>query len=409
MHLSNGDRLGRYEILEPLGAGGMGEVYRARDHELDRDVAVKVLPEAVARDPDRLARFKREAKAVARLSHPSILEIYDFGRQDDVSYTVTELLEGEDLSDHLQSVGGPMPWKEVRRVGAAVADGLAAAQGNGVVQRDLKPSNIMICSDGRVKILDFGLARFHEPATPEAETASATPALSTPGTVMGTVGYMSPEQVRGEAADARSDIFSLGCVLYEMLSGHRTFKRDTSAETMTAILREEPESFTEAGVEVAPEVAEIVERCLEKNPDRRFQSAADLAFALRGAAIDTGPPVTRPHPASGGHRGRWMLPSSASLPSRSMLAPGKAFKPAVKMLLERGDIEVTDLNEANNRCKAVVGDRTLTFRVIESGEGRSRMSILIGGGDGTEANQQLADALMQQICGRLEVACEHAR
>ncbi len=327
MHLSTGGRLGRYEIVEPLGAGGMGEVYRARDRELDRDVAVKVLPEAVARDPDRLARFKREAKAVARLSHPSILEIYDLGREGDVAFAVTELLEGEDLGDHLGSVGGPMSWKEVRRIGAAVADGLAAAQGNGVVHRDLKPSNIMICSDGRVKILDFGLARFHETTTPEAETASATPALSMPGTVMGTVGYMSPEQVRGEAADARSDIFSLGCVLYEMLSGRRTFKHDTSAETMTAILREEPESFAEIGVDVAPEVAQIVERCLEKNPDQRFQSAADLAFALRGAATDTGLPVTSSRPASGGRRGWWMLAAAAAavavvLVGVYVLAPG---------------------------------------------------------------------------------------
>jgi serine/threonine protein kinase/Tfp pilus assembly protein PilF len=295
----------------------MGEVYRARDRELDRDVAVKVLPEAVASDPDRLARFKREAKAVARLSHPSILEIYDFGREGDVAFAVTELLEGEDLGDHLRSVGGPIPWKEVRRIGAAVAGGLAAAQGNGVVHRDLKPSNIMICSDGRVKILDFGLARFHETATPEAETASATPALSTPGTVMGTVGYMSPEQVRGEAADARSDIFSLGCVLYEMLSGRRTFKRDTSAETMTAILREEPESFAEVGVEVAPEVAQIVERCLEKNPDQRFQSAADLAFALREMATSSGRPSAAPRPIRTDRR--WLVPTAIALVTVTVL------------------------------------------------------------------------------------------
>ena len=190
MHLSNGDRLGRYEILETLGAGGMGEVYRARDRELDRDVAVKVLPEAVASDADRLERFKREARAVARLSHPSILEIFDFGQEGDVTFAVTELLEGMDLGDHLLSVGGPMASKEVRRIGGAVADGLAAAHSKGVVHRDLKPSNIMLCSDGRVKILDFGLARFDGETTPEAETASTTPAISTPGAVMGTVGYM---------------------------------------------------------------------------------------------------------------------------------------------------------------------------------------------------------------------------
>jgi serine/threonine protein kinase/tetratricopeptide (TPR) repeat protein len=317
MHLSTGDRLGRYEIVEPLGAGGMGEVYRARDRELDRDVAVKVLPEAVAGDAERLARFKREAKAVARLSHPSILEIYDFGREGDVIYAVTELLEGEDLGDHLRSVGGPMPWKEIRRIGAAVADGLAAAQGNGVVHRDLKPSNIMICSDGRVKILDFGLARFHEAATPEAETATATPAFSTAGMVMGTVGYMSPEQVRGEPADARSDMFSLGCVLYEMLSGRRTFKRDTSAETMTAILREEPESFAEVGVDVAPEVAQVVERCLEKNPDQRFQSAADLAFALREMATSPGRPRAAPRPIRTDRS--WLVPTAIALVTVAVL------------------------------------------------------------------------------------------
>jgi len=317
MHLSNGDRLGRYEILEPLGAGGMGEVYRARDRELDRDVAVKVLPEAVARDPDRLARFKREAKAVAKLSHPSILEIYDFGQEGDVTFAVTELLEGEDLGERLQSVGGPMSWKEVGRIGAAVADGLAAAQGNGIVHRDLKPSNIMVCADGRVKILDFGLARFHEEATPDAETASVTPAHSTPGAVMGTVGYMSPEQVRGEPADARSDIFSLGCVLYEMLSGRRTFKRDTSAETMTAILREEPEPFSELGVDVAPEVALIVERCLEKNPDRRFQSASDLTFALREMATSPGRPSTVTRPARPARR--WMAPTAVALVAAAVL------------------------------------------------------------------------------------------
>jgi len=262
----------------------MGEVYRARDTELDRDVAVKVLPEAVAGEGDRLRRFKREAKAVARLSHPSVLEIFDFGSEGDVTFAVTELLDGKSLRERLDSDGGPLPWAEVREIAGAVADGLAVAHGGGVVHRDIKPGNLFLCADGRVKILDFGLASLREIASPEDDIASLAPTASMPGTIMGTVGYMAPEQVRGEKADARSDIFAFGCVLYEMLSGHRPFDRDTSAEVMTAILRENPPSFAECSVEVAPEVERTVARCLEKDPDRRFQSASDLSFALREIA-----------------------------------------------------------------------------------------------------------------------------
>jgi serine/threonine-protein kinase len=284
MRLSAGDRLGRYEIKAPVGKGGMGEVYRARDTELDRDVAVKVLPEAVAGEEDRLRRFKREAKAVARLSHPSVLEIFDFGSEGDVTFAVTELLDGKSLREHLDFDGGPLPWAEVREIVGPVADGLAVAHGGGVVHRDIKPGNLFLCADGRVKILDFGLASLREMVSPDNDTASLAPTASMPGTIMGTVGYMAPEQVRGEKADARSDIFSVGCVLYEMLSGHRPFERDTTAEAMTAILRETPPSFAQCGVEVAPEVERTVARCLEKDPDRRFQSASDLSFALREIA-----------------------------------------------------------------------------------------------------------------------------
>jgi serine/threonine-protein kinase len=284
MRLSAGDRLGRYEIKAPVGKGGMGEVYRARDTELDRDVAVKVLPEAVAGEEDRLRRFKREAKAVARLSHPSVLEIFDFGNEGDVTFAVTELLDGKSLRERFDSDGGPLPWAEVREIAGAVADGLAVAHGGGVVHRDIKPGNLFLCADGRVKILDFGLASLREIASPEDDTASLAPTASMPGTIMGTVGYMAPEQVKGEKADARSDIFAFGCVLYEMLSGHRPFNRDTSAEVMTAILRENPPSFAECGVEVAQEVERTVARCLEKDPERRFQSASDLSFALHEIA-----------------------------------------------------------------------------------------------------------------------------
>ncbi len=280
MTLSSGQTVQHYRIVEKIGEGGMGEVYRAHDERLDRDVAIKVLLEAVAQDTDRLARFEREAKAVARLDHPNILAIHEFGTDQGVTFAVTELLEGESLRECLINAGGPLAWRRVQEIGAAVANGLGAAHSKGVVHRDLKPENIFLVDDGRVKILDFGLAQVKVPVEEEAETATLTPAGTVPGTVMGTVGYMSPEQVRGQPADARSDIFALGCVLYEMLAGHRAFKRDTSAEIMTAILREEPPSLAASGVEVRPEVEKTVERCLEKNPERRFQSARDLAFAL---------------------------------------------------------------------------------------------------------------------------------
>ncbi len=275
-----GRTLGHYRIVEKIGEGGMGEVYRAHDERLDRDVARKVLPASVAQDPDRLRRFEREAKAVAALSHPNILEIFDFDTEGDVTYAVTELLEGETLREHLQKSHGAMRWTRVWEIGSAVANGLGAAHGKGVVHRDIKPSNIFVCSDGRVKILDFGLAATHEVVDAQAETGSIEAPLTHQGTVIGTVGYMAPEQVRGEPADHRSDIFALGCVLYEMLTGKRAFKRDTTAETMIAILREEPPSFADYGVQVAPDVAKAVQHCLEKNAERRFQSAADLAFAL---------------------------------------------------------------------------------------------------------------------------------
>jgi serine/threonine protein kinase/tetratricopeptide (TPR) repeat protein len=288
----HGRTLGRYRIVERIGAGGMGEVYRARDERLDRDVAIKVLPEAVANDPERLKRFEREAKAVARLSHPNILEIFNFESGGDTTFAVTELLEGVTLSEKLWMTGGPLPWKQCREIGVAVAEGLGAAHGKGVVHRDIKPSNIFLCSDGRVKILDFGLAATREVLDAEAETGSIEAPLTREGSVMGTVGYMSPEQVRGESADARSDIFALGCVLYEMLSGTKAFQRGTSAEIMTAILREDPEPLADAGIDIDPGVESTVLRCLDKNPQRRFQSASDLAFALKQGSGPVRTPAT---------------------------------------------------------------------------------------------------------------------
>ncbi len=298
MTLSAGDRLGRYEVLAPIGAGGMGEVYRARDTELERDVAIKVLPEAVSQNPDRLARFETEAKAVARFSHPNILDIHDYGREGTVTYSVTELLEGQTLSERLE--GGSLGWRKATEIGEAIADGLAAAHRAGIVHRDVKPSNIFITTDGRVKVLDFGLARYEPADDGKGETAIPTMTRQTdPGTTLGTVGYMSPEQVKGEPADHRADIFSLGCVLYEMVCGRRAFLRDTAAETMTAILKEPAPEVSASSSDVSPELDLIVTRCLEKNPAERFQSASDLSFALRSllTAADrtpSGPQRERP-------------------------------------------------------------------------------------------------------------------
>ena len=298
MTLEAGTRLGPYEILAPIGAGGMGEVYRARDMKLDRDVAVKVLPERLAADPDALARFEREAKAVAALSHPNILSIFDFGAQDGVVYAATELLEGETLRGKLDA--GPVSQKQAVDYAVQIAKGLSAAHERGVVHRDLKPDNLFVSRDGHVKILDFGLAlrrsldatgreqtaAGQQPLAENDETAVATLGgpLTEPGTVMGTVGYMSPEQVRGLPVDHRSDIFSFGAILYELLTGARAFRRDTPSDTMAAILRDEPPEPALSGRNVSPALDNVVRHCLEKDRANRFQSATDIAFALTEAS-----------------------------------------------------------------------------------------------------------------------------
>jgi serine/threonine protein kinase/tetratricopeptide (TPR) repeat protein len=292
MALSTGDRLGRYEILAPLGAGGMGEVYRAQDTELEREVAVKILPEAVAGDSSRLERFQREAKAVARLSHPNILEIFDVGSDNGVQYAVTELLEGQTLRERVPASG--LPWQKVVEMGVGIAEGLAAAHGKRIVHRDLKPENVFVTSDGRVKVLDFGLARFSEEVSTEDETGTLTPAGTQVGTIMGTVGYMAPEQVAGKPADHRSDIFALGCVLYEMVSGRRAFKGDTGVEIMAAILKEEPPQLSSTGAQLPSDLERAIHRCLEKSPEARFQSAADLAYSLKSIGTSPAVPMATP-------------------------------------------------------------------------------------------------------------------
>ena len=280
-----GRRLGRYEVVSLLGAGGMGEVYRARDTELERDVAVKVLPDAASGDPAWLERFRREARALSRLSHPNILEIFDAGSDDGIRYVVTELLEGRTLRDHLEH--GRLPIRKAVAIADAISRGLGAAHAQGVVHRDVKPENVLLTLDGRVKVLDFGIASLHEPE-PAAIDVTEAQTVTSAGTLLGTIGYMAPEQVRGEAADARSDVFALGCVLYEMLTGRRAFERATPAATLAAIMHEEPEPPGALVPDLPSSLARVVMRCLEKEPGERFQSAADVAFALRAAEESRG-------------------------------------------------------------------------------------------------------------------------
>jgi hypothetical protein len=277
----NGRTLGPYIVQDKLGEGGMGEVYRARDTRLDRDVAIKVLPAEVALDPDRRARFEREARAVAALTHPNILAIHDVGSQDGTAYLVTELLAGETLRQRLGE-GALTPRKAVE-MGIQIADGLAAAHEKGIVHRDLKPENLFVTRDGRVKILDFGLAAQFAATTGDANSPTIA-AGTQPGVVLGTVGYMSPEQVRGAKVDSRTDIFSLGTVLFEMLTGRRAFQRDTAAETMTAILREDVPELSSTGRQIPPPLDRIVRRCMEKNADERLQAARDVAIALEAVS-----------------------------------------------------------------------------------------------------------------------------
>lgn len=288
--------LGHYKIQSMLGAGGMGEVYRARDTRLDRDVAVKILPEHLAGSPEAFERFEREAKAVAALSHPNILSIFDFGTEDGVSYAVMELLEGETLRERLR--GGAIPWKEVVEIGVHICEGLAAAHARGIIHRDLKPENLFLTRDGQVKILDFGIARVKREIAPDAETLKKT--ATRPGTILGTIGYMSPEQVRGEPADAPSDLFSLGCVLYEIVSGKPPFASATTAETIAAILKEEPPALTASGKPIPAGLERLIRGCLEKRSSARLQSAHDLARELKAISGEAPAPVLRtfrPRPA----------------------------------------------------------------------------------------------------------------
>jgi serine/threonine protein kinase len=297
MSLDTGTRLGRYEIRSMIGEGGMGEVYLARDTQLGRDVAIKVLPSVYSDDKERLDRFEQEACAASALNHPNILSIFDVGTHDGSPYVVSELLEGQTLRQRINVTS--LPKRKAIDYALQTANGLAAAHEKGIVHRDLKPENLFVTNDGRVKILDFGLAKLTDAGNPEVSQSSIpTRRVDTdPGRVMGTAGYMSPEQVKGRKVDHRSDIFSFGAILYEMLSGRRAFHGESAAETMSAILREDPPELTKSKQEVPPTLERLVHRCLEKNPEERFHSASDLAFALdalSGSNASTGQTIAMP-------------------------------------------------------------------------------------------------------------------
>ncbi len=279
MALPAGEQIGPYEILAPLGRGGMGEVYRARDTRLRREVALKLLPDAAAHNADSLHRFDRETRAVATLNHPNILAIHDTGSFGSVPYAVTELLEGETLADRLR--GGPLHPQKAVEVACQVADGLGAAHGKGIIHRDIKPDNIFLTNEGRAKILDFGIARIEQPARTAGLSDTITGGRgSSAQFLVGTAGYMSPEQVRGKPIDGRTDIFSLGATFYEMLTGRRAFSRPTPVETLGAVLRDDPRKYAEAE-RIPAELKPFVFRCLEKDPADRYQSARDLLLDLR--------------------------------------------------------------------------------------------------------------------------------
>jgi serine/threonine protein kinase len=358
MALSPGAKLGPYEIQSPLGAGGMGEVYRARDSRLKRDVAIKVLPQGLSIDADRLRRFEQEALATAALNHPNILAVFDIGTSEGSPYVVSELLEGGTLREQLTR--GRMPLRKAIDCAVQIARGLAAAHEKGIVHRDLKPENLFLTKDGRVKILDFGLAKLTRSAPADSPMLTAT-AGTDPGVVMGTVGYMSPEQVRGANADHRTDLFAFGAILYEMLTGQRAFRKATSAETMTAILNEDPPAILQNAAAFPPGLQKVVQRCLEKNPEQRFQSASDLAFALE-ALSDSGS-LSGGVPAQSTKSSRnWMYAASAALGIAVLVSAGLIWlRPRSTLVLGTDWVQITSFADSVTSPSFSPDGRMLTF------------------------------------------------
>src|SRR5579862_907767 len=322
MSLSSGTKLGPYEILAPLGAGGMGEVYRARDTRLDRTVAVKILPSHLSENPEARQRFDREARTISSVNHPSICTLYDVGHQDGIDYLVMEYLEGETLADRLRK--GPLPIEQVFRYGIEICEGLDKAHRSAVVHRDLKPGNVMLTKGG-AKLMDFGLAKsaLANAGANSAAVSGLTATLTTPpgshpltaqGTVVGTFQYMSPEQVEGKEADARSDIFALGAVLYEMATGKRAFEGKTAASAMAAVLERDPAPISSVQPAIPASLDRVISTCLQKNPDDRFQSARDIRLELKWIPETVAQPVSpAPEPAPARSILPWALAAAAIL------------------------------------------------------------------------------------------------
>jgi hypothetical protein len=375
MPLSPGSKLGVYEIVAPLGAGGMGDVYRARDHRLNRDVALKVLSAHLSGDPTALARFEREAQAVAALSHPNILAIHDFGSADGIAYTVTELLEGDTVRARLAD--GALPPRKAIDYGIQIVRGIAAAHERGIIHRDLKPENIFLTRDGAVKILDFGLAKAASPAgTPTSLAETQLGGDTTPGTVLGTVGYMSPDQVRGHAVDQRTDIFSCGAVLYAMLAGRRAFRGDSHVETMNAILKEDPPEITGSSANLPVSLDRIVRRCLEKQPNERFHSAHDLAIALEAVS------------GASDARSGSMTPVTAPVHARRRIGIGVAL--AAGVILGGAAF-------FGGRYTASGGDAVATFRRLTYQTGPITTGRFVPGGDTIVYSARFGDDATPEI------------
>jgi Tol biopolymer transport system component len=405
--LRAGERIGPYEVTGPLGAGGMGEVYRARDTRLGREVAIKVLPASLAADPDRQRRFEIEARAVAALAHPNVLVVHDVGAHDGHPFIVTELLEGESLRDRLRQ--GQLPRRKAVEVAVQIARGIAAAHEKGIVHRDLKPDNVYLTRDGRAKVLDFGLARIDTVAVDrEGETATVESPGTSPGVVLGTVAYMSPEQARGRPADARSDVFALGAVLYEMLSGSRPFAGASTAETLSAILREDPPPIEAAAGSVPVSLDRIVRRCLEKEPSERFQTARDVGFVLEalaqpsdsaasrpGLATPEPAPARRPLGKLGLGAAMLVLGGALALGTRALVAPPAppriaGWRPITGGSYDRIDRFATD----GERLYFTVGRDAETRQMSLAGGASAPLTLPFRAGFVVDASKALASLLM---------------